>query len=156
MYIKIKNNHIELIKSANPYLIFATIFAFVIGLYYSLFQSPPDYVQGDSVRIMYVHVPSAWISLISFVAISFFCILNFLFKLKNVYNFIYLRTYKINRMSEGYIDILPKKDGRISGEEINTLFNNYIKHENEKTKYIHAIIIMNGIQLYFFPSISLL
>ena len=33
---------------------------------------------------MYVHVPSAWISLISFVAISFFCILNFLFKLKNV------------------------------------------------------------------------
>ncbi len=79
-----------------------------------------------------------------------------LFKLKNVYNFIYLRTYKINRMSEGYIDILPKKDGRISGEEINTLFNNYIKHENEKTKYMHAIIIMNGIQLYFFPSISLL
>ena len=79
-----------------------------------------------------------------------------LFKLKNVYNFIYLRTYKINRMSEGYIDILLKKDGRISGEEINTLFNNYIKHENEKTKYMHAIIIMNGIQLYFFPSISLL
>lgn len=79
-----------------------------------------------------------------------------LFKLKNVYNFIYLRTYKINRMSEGYIDILPKKDGRISGEEINTLFNNYIKHENEKTKYMHSIIIMNGIQLYFFPSISLL
>ena len=34
---KNKNNHIELIKSANPYLIFATIFVFIIGLYYSLF-----------------------------------------------------------------------------------------------------------------------
>ena len=56
----------------------------IVGLIFSLFLSPKDYIQGDSVRIMYVHVPSAWISLISFVAISFFCILNFLFKLKNV------------------------------------------------------------------------
>ena len=40
--------------------------------------------RGDTVRIMYIHVPSAWISLLSFAAISFFCILNFLFKLKNV------------------------------------------------------------------------
>ena len=39
---------------------------------------------------------------------------------------------------------------------INDEYIIYIKHENEKTKYIHAIIIMNGIQLYFFPSISLL
>ena len=51
---------------------------------FSLFLSPEDYIQGDSVRIMYIHVPSAWISLFSFATISFFCILNFLFKLKNV------------------------------------------------------------------------
>mgnify|MGYP001157436231 FL=1 len=56
----------------------------VVGLIFSLFLSPKDYIQGDSVRIMYIHVPSAWISLLSFAAISFFCILNFLFKLKNV------------------------------------------------------------------------
>ena len=56
----------------------------LIGLIFSLFLSPEDYIQGDSVRIMYIHVPSAWISLFSFAAISFFCILNFLFKLKNV------------------------------------------------------------------------
>ena len=55
-----------------------------IGLIFSLFISPEDYIQGDSVRIMYIHVPSAWISLFGFAAISFFCILNFLFKLKNV------------------------------------------------------------------------
>ncbi|MBV6631709.1 MAG: heme ABC transporter permease [Alphaproteobacteria bacterium] len=31
-----------------------------VGLYLSLFASPPDYQQGDTVRIMYVHVPAAW------------------------------------------------------------------------------------------------
>jgi heme exporter protein C len=33
------------------------------GLYYSLFSSPPDYQQGNTVRIMYIHVPAAWMSL---------------------------------------------------------------------------------------------
>src|SRR6185437_4344698 len=32
------------------------------GLYFGLFNSPPDYQQGDSVRIMYVHVPAAIMS----------------------------------------------------------------------------------------------
>ena len=78
MYIKIKNNHIELINSANPYLIFATIFAFVIGLYYSLFQSPPDYIQGDSMRIMYIHVPSAWFALMTYSILAGSCVLWFI------------------------------------------------------------------------------
>ena len=78
MYIKIKNNHIEFIKSANPYLIFATIFAFVIGLYYSLFQSPPDYIQGDSMRIMYIHVPSAWFALMTYSILAGSCVLWFI------------------------------------------------------------------------------
>ena len=60
----------------------------VVGLIFSLFVSPKDYVQGDAVRIMYVHVPSAWISLISFAIISFLCIFNFIFKFKSV-NLIY-------------------------------------------------------------------
>ena len=38
-------------------------FLLVVGLYYSLYASPPDYMQGDLVRIMYLHVPAAWISL---------------------------------------------------------------------------------------------
>lgn len=37
--------------------------ALPIGLYYALVASPVDYQQGDTVRIMYVHVPSAWLSL---------------------------------------------------------------------------------------------
>ena len=78
MYIKINNNHIELIKSANPYLIFATIFVFIIGLYYSLFQSPPDYIQGDSMRIMYIHVPSAWFALMTYSILAVSCVLWFI------------------------------------------------------------------------------
>ena len=35
----------------------------IIALTFALVLSPPDYLQGDSVRIMYVHVPSAWIGL---------------------------------------------------------------------------------------------
>ena len=55
----------------------------VVALVFSLFLSPKDYVQGDSVRIMYVHVPSSWIALACFSLISFLTILNFLFKFKN-------------------------------------------------------------------------
>lgn len=45
-----------------------------IGLYYALLSSPPDYQQGEMVRIMYIHVPSAWMSLgiYSFMAICSF------------------------------------------------------------------------------------
>ena len=35
----------------------------VIGLYGALVSSPPDYQQGETVRIMYVHVPAAWMAL---------------------------------------------------------------------------------------------
>jgi heme exporter protein C len=57
----------------------------VIGLTFALVLSPPDYIQGDSVRIMYVHVPSAWIGLACFSFISLFSVLNFIFKIKNFY-----------------------------------------------------------------------
>ena len=56
----------------------------IIGIIFSLFLSPEDYVQGDAVRIMYVHVPSAWISLSCFALIGFLCIVNFIFKIKSI------------------------------------------------------------------------
>lgn len=46
-----------------PYVIFLTCILLLVGLSQALFISPPDYQQGDSVRIMYVHVPSAWMSM---------------------------------------------------------------------------------------------
>ena len=54
----------------------------VIGLTYSLFLSPPDYIQGDSVRIMYVHVPSSFIALSCFGFIGIASICNLIFKIK--------------------------------------------------------------------------
>ena len=56
----------------------------IIALTFALILSPPDYLQGDSVRIMYVHVPSAWIGLASFTSIALLSILSFMFKIKNL------------------------------------------------------------------------
>ena len=55
-----------------------------LGLIEALIISPEDYLQGDSVRIMYVHVPSAWIGLASFTVIALMSILSFIFKIKNL------------------------------------------------------------------------
>jgi len=46
-----------------PWLTVATVMLLIFGLAQALFISPADYQQGDSVRIMYVHVPSAWMSM---------------------------------------------------------------------------------------------
>jgi heme exporter protein C len=50
-------------KAATPWLLAATILCMVVGLYFALFVAPPDYQQGEAARIMYVHVPAAWMSL---------------------------------------------------------------------------------------------
>ncbi|MGY8956291.1 MAG: heme ABC transporter permease [Alphaproteobacteria bacterium] len=53
-----------------PWSTAATIALFVIGLYFALFASPADFQQGETVRIMYVHVPSAWISMACYTFIA--------------------------------------------------------------------------------------
>ena len=61
-------------KVLMPFLVCIVPIIFAIGLYYALYNSPPDYQQGEMVRVMYVHVPSAWMSLgiYSFIAICSF------------------------------------------------------------------------------------
>ena len=56
----------------------------LVAISFAIIFSPPDYLQGDSVRIMYVHVPAAWIGLASFTIIALISILNFIFKIKNL------------------------------------------------------------------------
>ena len=56
-----------------------------IGLTEALILSPEDYKQSHSVRIMYVHVPAAWISLGIFSAITIFSISGYIFKIKNFF-----------------------------------------------------------------------
>ncbi len=43
-----------------PFFGLGALITFALGLYYALFNSPPDYQQGETVRIMYIHVPAAW------------------------------------------------------------------------------------------------
>lgn len=46
-----------------PWLGGAALIVLCTGLYLSLFASPADYQQGETVRIMYIHVPMAWLSM---------------------------------------------------------------------------------------------
>ena len=64
-------------------LFFLFIILIVAGLLEALWFSPKDYIQNHAVRIMYVHVPSAWISLGTFLAIGVLSIFSFIFKNKN-------------------------------------------------------------------------
>ena len=57
----------------------------IISLVFALFLSPSDRIQGDAMRIMYVHVPSAWLGLACFSAITVLSILAFVFKIKNFF-----------------------------------------------------------------------
>ena len=53
-----------------PWLIALTVFLLGTGLYLGFFVAPADYQQGETVRIMYIHVPSAWIAMFAYVLIA--------------------------------------------------------------------------------------
>jgi heme exporter protein C len=61
-------------------IIFLSIIIF--GLILSLVISPKDYLQGDTVRIMYVHVPASWLSLMIFSAMGVCSIVSLIFKIR--------------------------------------------------------------------------
>ena len=77
------NKLFSITSKAPKYVLFLFIIVLSIGLLESLILSPEDYKQGHSVRIMYVHVPSAWISLGIFSLIAFLSLVSFIFKNKN-------------------------------------------------------------------------
>jgi heme exporter protein C len=56
--------------AVEPWLKWGTAALIAAGLYLGLVASPPDYQQGESVRIMYVHVPSAWMALFCYTAMA--------------------------------------------------------------------------------------
>lgn len=53
-----------------PWTACAALLLLGSGLYYALFDSPADYQQGESVRIMYVHVPSAWLAMAGYSTVA--------------------------------------------------------------------------------------
>ena len=72
-------------SKAPKYVLFLFIVVLSIGLVEGLIFSPKDYIQSDTVRIMYVHVPAAWISLGIFSVITFLSIIGYIFKIKNLF-----------------------------------------------------------------------
>ena len=61
---------LKLADNIQPWAARATIVFFVTGLYYALLSSPSDYQQGETVRIMYIHVPAAWMAMFCYTAIA--------------------------------------------------------------------------------------
>lgn len=64
------HNFVCFLRSSLKYVACLCALFVAVGLYYSLHASPADYRQGEVVRIMYLHVPSAWISLGAYTAIA--------------------------------------------------------------------------------------
>ena len=57
-------------QSALPWFSWSAGILLFVGLVGGLFYAPPDYQQGESVRIIYVHVPAAWMSLFTYVVMA--------------------------------------------------------------------------------------
>jgi heme exporter protein C len=72
-------------SKAPRYVLLVFIVILTIGLTEALIFSPEDYKQSHSVRIMYVHVPAAWISLGIFSIITFLSTMGYIFKIKNFF-----------------------------------------------------------------------
>lgn len=53
-----------------------------VGLYGALFVVPADYQQGDSFRILYIHVPAAWMSLFVYALMAFYAVIALVWHIK--------------------------------------------------------------------------
>ena len=86
MFKYFEPNKIFSITSRAPkYVLLLFIIILSIGLTEALILSPEDYKQSHSVRIMYVHVPAAWICLGIFSSITLLSIIGYIFKIRNFF-----------------------------------------------------------------------
>ena len=53
-------------KPAVPVLALAAVLVGAVGLWLALAIAPADYQQGETVKIMYIHVPSAWLAMMGY------------------------------------------------------------------------------------------
>ena len=79
------NKIFSVTSKAIRYVFMLFVIIFAIGLLEALILSPEDYKQDHSVRIMYVHVPAAWISLGIFSTITFLSVIGYIFKIRNFF-----------------------------------------------------------------------
>ena len=83
MKFLINPNKFNLLSSIifKPLLILSLIIL-AVGLIFSIYLSPNDYQQGSTVRIMYVHVPSAWLALLTYLIMTFYSLLALVFRVQ--------------------------------------------------------------------------
>ena len=62
-------------------VLISSVILFSIGLIYAFYLSPDDYQQGATVRIMYVHVPSAWLALLTYAIMTLYSITGLAFRI---------------------------------------------------------------------------
>ena len=74
------NRFSHLAAAVLPWVTGATIILFVVGIYFALFASPADYQQGETVRIMYVHVPAAWVAMACYTFIAVMSAVSLIWK----------------------------------------------------------------------------
>ena len=79
------NKIFSVTSKAPRYVLLLFVLVTSIGLVEALVISPEDYKQSHAVRIMYVHVPAAWISLGIFSSMTFLSIVGYIFKIKNFF-----------------------------------------------------------------------
>ncbi len=79
------NKIFSITSKAPKYVLLLFIIILSIGLTEALLLSPEDYKQSHAVRIMYVHVPAAWITLGIFSSISFLSVFGYIFKIRNFF-----------------------------------------------------------------------
>ena len=61
---------LSLVDRMVPWLAAVTLILLGIGLYLAFFVAPPDYQQGETVKIMFIHVPAAWLGMFGYVLIA--------------------------------------------------------------------------------------
>jgi heme exporter protein C len=61
---------LDLAGRAIPWLTAAVLILLGLGLYLAFFVAPPDYQQGETVRIMFVHVPAAWLAMFGYLLMA--------------------------------------------------------------------------------------
>ena len=79
------NKIFSITSKAPKYVLILFVIILSIGLTEALILSPEDYKQSHSVRIMYVHVPAAWICLGIFSSITLLSIIGYIFKIRNFF-----------------------------------------------------------------------
>ena len=74
------NRFNKITEKIQPYILLIAITTLISGLYFGLYDSPKDYQQGDAVRIMYVHVPSAWLASFLYFSLAISCVFYLVWK----------------------------------------------------------------------------